>query len=159
MYVIEFQTRGLPHSHIVVKFKGDGPDTLNEMDKWVWAQLPSEDIAGGVLRERVLTFMVHRPCGGHNADSVCMETNRKTGKVFCSKHYPQPFRATAGINEKSGRAEHKRTDNGDNPCIRQRVRGEWKDVHIGNQWIVPHNAYLLLKYNRHIWVDVVTAAS
>lgn len=42
MYVIEFQKRGLPHSHIVVKFKGDGPDTRNEMDKWVWAQLPSK---------------------------------------------------------------------------------------------------------------------
>lgn len=43
MYVIEFQKRGLPHSHILIKFKGDGPDTRNEMDKWV---------------------LVHRPCGG-----------------------------------------------------------------------------------------------
>ena len=44
MYVIEFQKRGLSHSHIVIKFKGSGPDTLNEIDKWVWIQLPSGDI-------------------------------------------------------------------------------------------------------------------
>lgn len=159
MYVIEFQKRGLPHSHIVIKFKGSGPDTLNEIDKWVWAQLLSEDIAGGLLRERVLNFMVHRPCGGHNVDSVCMETNRKTGKKYCNKHYPQPFRTTAGVNDKSGRTEYRRRDNGDNPTIRQRVEGEWKDVPIGNQWIVPYNAYLLLKHNGHICVDAVTAAS
>ena len=80
MYVIEPLERGLPHSHTVVKFEGDGPDTLNEIDSWMWARLPSEDIAGGLPRERVLKFMVHRPCGGHNADSVCMETQRKTGQ-------------------------------------------------------------------------------
>lgn len=112
-----------------------------------------------VLRERVLKFMVHRPCGGHNANSVCMETNRKSGKKYCNKHFPQPFRTTAGVNDKSGRAEYKRTENGDNPTIRQRVEGEWKDVPIGNQGIVPYNPYLLLKYNCHICVDVVTAAS
>ena len=159
MYVIEVPKRGLPHCHIVIKFKGSGPDTLNEIDKWVWAQLPSEDIAGGLLRVRVLRFMVHRPCEGHNVDSVCMQNNRKTGKTYCNTHYPQPFRTTAGVDDKSGRAEYRRTDNGDNPTIRQRVEGEWRDIPIRNQRIVPYNAYLLLKYNCHICVDVVTAAS
>ena len=79
-------------------------------------------------------------------------------KKHCNKYYPQPFRTTASVNEKTGRAEYKRTDNGDNPTIRQRVDGVFKDVQIGNQWIVPYNPYLLLKYNCHICV-VVTAAS
>ena len=77
MSIIESQKRGLPHSHIVIKFKGDGPDRLNQIDSWVWAQLPSESIANGRLREYVLKFMVHRPCVGHNINSPCMETNHK----------------------------------------------------------------------------------
>lgn len=80
MSVIEFQKRGLPHSHIVIKFKGDGPDRLNQIDSWVWAQLPSESIAKGRLHEYVLNFMVHWPCEAHNVNSPCMETNRKSGK-------------------------------------------------------------------------------
>ena len=89
--------------------------------------------------------MVHRPCGGHIVDSVCIENNRKTVKKYCNKHYPQPFRKTAGVNDKSGRAEYRRIDNDDTPTIRQRVEGAWRDVPIGNQWRVPYDAYLLPK--------------
>ena len=53
MYVIEFEKRGLPHAHIVVKFKNDSPDRTNDIDSWVWAQLPDASIANGVLREKV----------------------------------------------------------------------------------------------------------
>lgn len=99
---IEFQERGLPHAHVCVRFKNDGPD--NELDKWVWAQLPSKNIAGGLLRERVLKYMIHRPCGGHNVNSPCMDTNRQTGRKSCNKHYPQPWRTSATINDVSGRS-------------------------------------------------------
>ena len=33
--VIEFQKRGYPHAHLVYTFKSEGPQHLNEMDKWV----------------------------------------------------------------------------------------------------------------------------
>ena len=49
MYVIEYQKRGLPHAHVIVKYKNAGPDILNQMDSWVWAQLLDESIAGGRL--------------------------------------------------------------------------------------------------------------
>lgn len=107
----------------------------------------------------MLNFMVHRPCGAHNVNSICMETNKTASKRYCSKHFPQPFRTTAGFNEKTGRAEYKRIDNGDRPKIRQRKGGQWVDVEIGNEWIVPYNPYLFLKYNCHICADIVTATS
>ena len=50
MSVIEYQKRGLPHAHVIVKFKNAGPDVLNQMDSWVWAQLPDKSIAGDCER-------------------------------------------------------------------------------------------------------------
>ena len=41
----------------------------------------------------------------------------------------------------------------------QKLAGIFKDVEIGNQWIVPYNPYLLLKCNCHVCVDIVTAGS
>ena len=55
---VEFQKRGLPHVHLVVAFES-GPKTPQEMESWVWAQLPSENLAEGRLREYVLKFHVH----------------------------------------------------------------------------------------------------
>ena len=57
--VIEFQKRGYPHAHLVYTFKSEGPQHLNEMDKWVWARIPDESIANGLLREK--SFKVHDP--------------------------------------------------------------------------------------------------
>ena len=57
MSVIEYQKRGFPHAHVIVKFKNAGPDLLNQMDSWVWAQLPDASIAGGKLREMVLKII------------------------------------------------------------------------------------------------------
>ena len=39
----------------------------------------------------------------------------------CNKYNPQPFRTTAAVNDKSGRAEYKRTDNVNTAAIRQKV--------------------------------------
>lgn len=66
---------------------------------------------------------------------------------------------TAIVNEKAGRAEYKRIDNGDRPTIRQSVDGHWTDVEIGNEWIVPYKPYLLLRYWYHICFDIVTATT
>ena len=51
--VTEFQKRGYPHAHLVqvYSFKREGPQHLNEMDKWVWARIPDESIANSLLQE------------------------------------------------------------------------------------------------------------
>ena len=158
--VTEFQKRGYPHAHILMTFKNAGPDALNEMDKWVWAQLPDENIAGGKLREKVLKYMIHKPCGAvGNMSAPCMQVNRHTNKKCCNKYFPQPFRSIATVNDKTGRAEYTRRKNGDNPTIRMRVNNQWKSVRIGNEWVVPYNPMLLMMFDCHICVDVVTATS
>lgn len=102
--------------------------------------------------------MIHKPCGTHNVNSPCMETDRETNRKRCSKHYPQPFESTATINDRTGRV-YKRSDNGDTSTIRAKVDGKWKVVRIGNEWVVPDNPYLLLMFDYHICVYVVTATS
>ena len=133
MSAIEYQKRGLPQAHVIVKFKNAGPDILNQMDSWVWAQLPDASIAGGELREMVLKYMIHKPCGHHNVDAPCMQTYRDTSTKSCNNYYPQPFRTTATLNDRSGRAEYCRTRNDDNPTIRNKVGNSWVDVPVGNQ--------------------------
>lgn len=86
-----------------------------------------------------------------------MKVDKKTHKQYCQRHYPQPFRSTLHTNT-SGRAEYKRLDNGDKATIKCK-NGENKavDAVIDNRGIVPYNPYLLMKYDCHICVDLVTA--
>ena len=98
--VIEFQKRGLVHAHIVVKFKGLGPEASHEVDKLIWTNLTDERIAGGELREKVIKYMVHKKCGDFNPNAPCMTTCKKTNRKLCSKHYPQPFRERTVTNSK-----------------------------------------------------------
>ena len=76
IYVCGYQARGLVHAHIIVKFEGDGPQRSNEVDKWVWTNLPDESIADGKLREKVIKYMVHKKCGTVNPSAPCMRTAR-----------------------------------------------------------------------------------
>ncbi|CAM9941562.1 unnamed protein product [Ectocarpus sp. 6 AP-2014] len=102
--------------------------------------------------------MVHHRCGLFNPNAPCMTTDKKTSRKYCSKHYPQPFREQFGTNSTTGRAEYRRLDNGDCVAITQK-NGDNKHVQteMDNRYIVPYNPYLLMKYDCHICVDVVTA--
>ena len=83
MSVIEYQKRGLPHALIIITFKIAGPDLLNQMESWVWAQLLHTYIAGGKLREMVLKNSIHKPCGFHNVNALGLQTNRDTNTKSC----------------------------------------------------------------------------
>ena len=50
--VCEFQKRGLPHAHIVIKFDGASPEARHEVEKWIWRNLPDKRIDGGKPREK-----------------------------------------------------------------------------------------------------------
>ena len=69
--VCEFQKRGLPHAHIVIKFDGASPEARHEVEKWIWTNLPDKRIAGGKLREKVIKYMVHQKCGHFNTNATC----------------------------------------------------------------------------------------
>ena len=148
MYVCEYQARGLVHAHIIVKFDGDGPQRSNEVDTWVWTNLPDESIADGTLREKVIKYMVNKTCGTVNPSAPCKRTDSKTKRKYCQKRYPQPFSSVTNVNTAHGRAEYRRLDNRDTAEIKQK-NGENKTiaVAIDNRDIVPYSPWLLMKYD------------
>ena len=98
------------------------------MDKWVWARIPDDSIANGLLREKVLKYMIHKPCGPFNVDAPCMQLliDRNSKRKKCNKKFPQPFRNTTTINDKTGRVEYTRVKNEkDKPTVRMMVDGKW----------------------------------
>lgn len=151
--------RCLPHQHLIIKFEGDSPGVRGEIDKWVRAQLPPSTICKGRLRDLVLKYMVHRKRGTFNPNAPCIPTDNKANKKLCKSFYPQPFRSRAVVNEKTGRVEYCRPNNNDCALVQQHVDGVSRQVRVTNQDVVPYNPYLLLKYQCHIYVDVVTSSS
>lgn len=157
MSCIEWQKRGLPHLHLVIKFEGPLPDEGGEMDEWCWAEVPPADLNGGKAREQVLNCMVHRECGPKNIASPCMQDDRsRPGVKVCGKRYPQPWRTAAVVNGKTGRAEYRRRDTGEKFPYKHKVNGKFVESYATNQWIAPYNIWLLSKYNCHMCFDVCT---
>jgi hypothetical protein len=58
-----------------------------------------------LLFEQVKRFMIHRPCGAENPNSVCMVNGA------CSKTFPKPFREETTLTDDSY-AMTKRSDTG-----------------------------------------------
>ena len=89
-----------------------------------------------------------------------MHAVRNGNRKKCNKKFPQPFRCTATINDKTGRVEHTRVKNEkDKPTVRMMVDGKWTDVPVGDERVASYNPCLLLRFDCHIHVDVVTATA
>ncbi|VDL66325.1 unnamed protein product, partial [Nippostrongylus brasiliensis] len=136
--VTEFQKRGLPHCHMLLILKNDfKPRIGTEVDKFCSAEVPNA-AEEPELFEAVKKFMVHRRCGVFDPTSPCM----KDGK--CSKKFPKELRTSTSV-EFDGF-----------PHLRRRgqsfVSIDGNDY--GDEWVVPYNPYLLLKYNSHINVEI-----
>jgi hypothetical protein len=140
LYSVEFQKRGLPHVHILVWLdKKDNQITPEIIDTWISAEIPNpnQDPLGYVL---VAEHMIHRPCGNKNEKSPCM----KKGK--CSKYYPKEFQDETNFTD-NGFTQYRRRDT--NIYVR-------RDNHnLDNRWVVPHNLFLLKKFQAHINVEFV----
>ena len=145
LHVIEFQKRGLPHAHILtVLDEKDKLHTAELIDKAVSAEIPEPNIVDGVdlnenLRSKVLTHMIHGPCGKVNSNSPCMSNNE------CTKKFPKPLIETTNPNV-DGYPVYRRRRSNNSYFV--------KNIKIDNSWVVPYNPYLLLKYDCHINVEV-----
>jgi len=143
MHVIEFQKRGKPHAHIVIRLVGsetDMPKAPAAVDALINARLPvvEKDCActacsaapkAPCLQVRKLAavqkHMMHKCAKG-----VCLP---KEGPQVCKRGYAKaPCAATM-------------YDDGGYPIYR---RG------VGDEFIVPHNLDMLLKYDCHINVEL-----
>lgn len=134
---VEFQQRGLPHLHacFIVRPE-DKPHSPVIVDSVVSAQLPDASIDLAYFQS-VAKHMMHGPCGVLNPSHYCM----KHGE--CRFDYPKKLQATTNIPPDG---------------YTRLARPVGSSVMVGsfqadNSWVVPHNRYLLLKYDAHINVE------
>ncbi len=130
-YVIEFQKRGLPHAHMLIKLADEcAPRDPSEYDKFVCAEIPDAN-EFPELHRVVTLMMMHGPCGVLNPRAPCM----KDGK--CTKGYPKRF------------ADHTTCDGNGYPMYRRRDQGRttMRNGHeLDNRWVVPYNPAIQLSY-------------
>jgi hypothetical protein len=139
IYVVEFQKRGLPHAHIFIFFIEDyKPHTIEDVDRMISAKLLNLE-TNKLAHETVARCMMHGPCEVAFPNAPCMEEGK------CKKQYPRKFQSEMV------------TDVNRYPIYRRRDTGHTVLVHgieLDNRWVVPHNVYLLTKYDAHINVEV-----
>ncbi|XP_019430714.1 PREDICTED: uncharacterized protein LOC109338037 [Lupinus angustifolius] len=94
------------------------------------------------LHHAVLIHMAHGPCGTLNPNAPCMKDGR------CKKCFPKIF-CTQTRQGSDSYPEYKRRCH--EPVTLNRC------VTIDNQWVVPYNPWLLLKYDCHINVEICSS--
>lgn len=83
MHVIEFQKRGLPHTHMLIWLHpNDRPKRIDQIDDLISAEIPDESV-DPVGYHIVKKFMIHGPCGTDNIQSSCMVKGK------CIRHFPK----------------------------------------------------------------------
>jgi hypothetical protein len=139
IYVIEFQKRGLPHAHILIFFvENCKPHTVEDVDRMISAKPPKLE-TNRLAHETVARCMMHGPCGVAFPNAPCMEDGK------CKKQYPRKFQSEIVTDVNEYRI-YRRKDTGRTILVH--------GVELDNHWVVPHNVYLLTKYNVHINVEV-----
>lgn len=143
MYSIEWQKRGLPHSHNLVWLC----DKIrpNQIDDIIIAELPNPE-EDKELYDIIVKNMLHGPCGILNRNSPCM----KDGK--CTKRYPRPFLEETQTGE-DGYPKYRRRPPGNGGfTTRINMRGG-EEIEMDNQWVVPYNPVLSKMFQAHINVE------
>jgi hypothetical protein len=128
--VIEYQKRGMPHAHVVVKLKdaptadGDIERLIAWIDTHILARVPNETL------EPELFALVHDHMTHQCSVGYCLD---KVGGV-CSKHFDRHI-----LTERSTLM--------DNGII------NYKRIADADLFVVPHNKQLLLDWRGHVNVE------
>lgn len=133
IHSIEFQKRGLPHAHILLKFRSDCI-TASDIDAVVSAEIPSNPRDAALVRN----FMIHQhPSPDKPPSKYCQRLN-EDGQRICRFHYPHALQATTSIDIE-GRVHYRRRNPGD-------------------EWVVPHCLPLLWKFQCHLNFEVANSS-
>ncbi len=92
--------------------------------------------------------MIHGTCGEWNNASPCL-ADRK-----CTKDYPKVLRETTSFSDDSYPLYTAEAAPG--APIMKTTRGGVR-VPVSNAWVVPYNSYILLRYDAHINLEIVSA--
>ena len=144
--VVEFQKRGAPHTHTLIWIKDFNPTPAN-IDRVVSAEIPEKGEEGSVQRmfhDLVMEKMIHGPC---QPNYSCWRDGS------CNKGFPFETRSSTSIGE-AYYPEYRRRSPEDGGHT-----GNKRGVEIDNKWVVPYNAYLLMKYQSHINIQYVVSVA
>jgi hypothetical protein len=135
---VEWQARGLPHIHMLLILESQilSPE---DIDRIVSAEFP-DPVARPLYHAAVQDFMVHGPCDTR----LHLSCRSKSEDGSCCRHYPKQMVATTRILH-DGYPEYRR---------RGRFVGHDGDRIITDEWVVPHNPYLLERYRCHCNVEI-----
>ena len=161
LWVIEFQKRGLPHTHILVILSDDDRlSSAEDVDNVICAQLPpdpdtfedgsKEKEQAMRLEKIVLKNMIHGPWGEKNPESQCMSDGK------CGKKYPKAFCEKTKLDPNKTYPEYQRLapEKGGRTVV-VCVRGV--EHVIDNSMVVPYSPLLSLRFNCHINMDICTS--
>jgi hypothetical protein len=134
--VIEFQKRGLPHSHIVVTLADEcKPRDSSAIDRIVSAELPDPRV-DAELHAIVRQHMIH------SCSARCLTDGR------CTSHFPKAFQAATEADVEGFPLYRRRSPADGGYAVNSDT------AQIDNRWVVPYNAWLLRKYNAHVNVEI-----
>jgi hypothetical protein len=129
VHTIEFQKQGLPHAHLLIFLEGEDKIlTPDQVDSTVWAHWPDPET-------HPILFEIMKRCMIHTCGDQCQENGK------CSQGYPKPFQPHTSVSDQ-GYPLYACPDDGRAYEVRRTM--------VSNQWIVPFNPWLTLKYDCHI---------
>lgn len=128
LHVIEFQKRGLPHAHILIRT--ERAPSMEEVPEWISAEMPNED-EDPELHRLVSDFMMHRCSAEH-----CLQHPRNDGR--CKRRFPADLPPGCYIDE-AGYPHYRRRSEAD-------------------RYIVPYSPALLRFTRCHTNVEILTGA-
>ena len=127
----------------------DVPKSPQEVDKIISAEIPKPEDCPE-LHKLVKEKMMHGPCEGYNPQSPCLLNPKKQ----CEKEYPKHCQEFTTMTEDGVTTYRRRTpEQAGGFTMEKTCKG--KKVYLSNKWVVPHNKWLLLKYQGHINVELV----
>jgi hypothetical protein len=134
---IEWQARGLPHVHLLLILES-AITSEQSVDSIISAELPDPALHP-VLHQLITDFMIHNPCDC-DENAGCRQ-----GKP-CKRRFPKDMARRTVIMQDAFPKYRRRGLH--TTTVQGRV--------ITDDWVVPHNVYLLMKYACHINVEVAS---
>ncbi len=143
VYRIEWQSRGLPHMHMLV-ILASHINSVEDVDNIVCAEIPDPDYHP-MLHELVRQFHIHKPCDTCGSASC----RQKSLDGTCYRQFPKRMMRTTNLSEDGF------------PLYRRRGRFQTTvrdhtglDRVVTDEWVVAYSPFLLLRYQCHLNIEV-----